>query len=99
MEQLRKELGQEGKQGLSNGLQEVEKMMEQQEKDIVNGKITPQSIERQKQIMTRLLENEKADRKQDQEDKRESNNPGDYIPEVPENIKEAMRKKRRKGNR
>ncbi len=93
VEQLRKELGQEGKQGLSNGLQEVEKMMEQQEKDIVNGKITPQSIERQKQIMTRLLENEKADRKQDQEDKRESNNPGNYIPEVPENIKEAMRKK------
>lgn len=93
VEQLRKELGQEGNQGLSNGLQEVEKMMEQQEKDIVNGKITPQSIERQKQIMTRLLENEKADRKQDQEDKRESNNPGNYIPEVPENIKEAMRKK------
>ena len=93
VEQLRKELGQEGKQGLSNGLQEVEKMMEQQEKDIVNGKITPQSIVRQKQIMTRLLENEKADRKQDQEDKRESNNPGNYIPEVPENIKEAMRKK------
>lgn len=93
VEQLRKELGQEGKQGLSNGLQEVEKMMEQQEKDIVNGKITPQSMERQKQIMTRLLENEKADRKQDQEDKRESNNPGNYTPEVPEDIKEAMRKK------
>ena len=93
VEQLRKELGQEGKQGLSNGLQEVEKMMERQEKDIVNGKITPQSIERQKQIMTRLLENEKADRKQDQEDKRESNNPGNYIPEVPDDIKEAMRKK------
>jgi hypothetical protein len=93
VEQLRKELGQEGKQGLSNGLQEVEKMMEQQEKDIVNGKITPQSMERQKQIMTRLLENEKADRKQDQEDKRESNNPGNYSPEVPEDIKEAMRKK------
>lgn len=93
VEQLRKELGQEGKQGLSNGLQEVEKMMEQQEKDIVNGKITPQSIERQKQIMTRLLENEMADRKQDQDDKRESNNPGNYIPKVPENIKEAMRKK------
>ena len=93
VEQLRKELGQEGKQGLANGLQEVEKMMVQQEKDIVNGKITPQSIERQKQIMTRLLENEKADRKQDQEDKRESNNPGDYIPQVPENIKEEMRKK------
>ena len=93
VEQLRKELGQEGKQGLANGLQEVEKMMEQQEKDIVNGRITPQSMERQKQIMTRLLENEKADRKQDQEEKRESNSPGNYVPEVPESMKEAMRKR------
>lgn len=93
VEQLRKELGQEGKQGMSNALQEVEKMMEQQEKDLVNGKVTPQSVERQKQIMTRLLEHEKADRKQEQEDRRESNNAGGYVPVVPESLKEEARKK------
>lgn len=93
VEALRKELGQEGKQGMSNALQEVEKMMEQQEKDLVNGKVTPQSLERQKQIMTRLLEHERADRKQEQEDRRESNNASGYTPQVPPELEAAARKK------
>ena len=93
VEQLRKELGQEGKQGMSNALQEVEKMMEQNEKDLVNGKVTPQSLERQKQIMTRLLEHEKAERKQEQEDRRESNQAPNFVPIVPPELAEEARKK------
>lgn len=93
VEQLRKELGQEGKQGLSNALQEVEKLMEQNEKDLVNGKVTPQSLERQKQIMTRLLEHEKAERKQDQEDRRESSQAPNFVPTVPPELAEEARKK------
>lgn len=93
VEELRKELGMEGKQGMSNALQEVEKMMEQQEKDLVNGKVTPQSLERQKQIMTRLLEHEKAERKQDQEDRRESNQANTFVPTVPPELVEEARKK------
>lgn len=93
VEQLRKELGMEGKQGMSNALQEVEKMMEQQEKDLVNGKVTPQSVERQKQIMTRLLEHEKAERKQEQEDRRESNQAPSFVPVVPPELAEEVRRK------
>jgi len=93
VESLRKELGQEGKQGMSNALQEVEKLMEQNEKDLVNGKVTPQSLERQKQIMTRLLEHEKAERKQDQEDRRESNQAPNFVPTVPPELVEETRKK------
>jgi hypothetical protein len=93
VEQLRKELGQEGKQGMSNALQEVEKLMEQNEKDLVNGKVTPQSLERQKQIMTRLLEHEKAERKQEQEDRREANQAPNFVPTVPPELAEEARKK------
>lgn len=93
VEQLRKELAQEGKQGMSNALQEVEKMMEQNEKDLVNGHLSPQLVERQKQIMTRLLEHEKADRKQDQEDRRESNQATGFVPTVPAELAEEARKK------
>ena len=93
VEQLRKELGQEGEQGMSNALQEVEKLMEQNEKDLVNGKVTPQSLERQKQIMTRLLEHEKAERKQDQEDRRESSQAPNFVPTVPPELAEEARKK------
>ncbi|MSP57696.1 MAG: hypothetical protein EXR17_02420 [Flavobacteriaceae bacterium] len=93
VEQLRKQLGQEGKQGMSNSLMEIEKLMNQQEKDIVNGRLNQQSMERQKQIMTRLLENEKADRKQDQEDRRESNRAEVNSPEIPQEMADVLRTK------
>ena len=47
------------------------KEMEQTEKDLVNRIISPQTIDRQKRIETRLLESEKAQMKQEQEEKRE----------------------------
>ena len=46
--------------------------MEQLEKDIVNKTITQQTMRRQQQIVTRLLEHEKADQKREQEERRES---------------------------
>ncbi len=93
VEQLRKQLGQEGKQGMSNSLLEIEKLMNQQEKDIVNGRLNQQSMERQKQIMTRLLENEKADRNQDQEVRRESNRAEENSPEIPQEMADVLRTK------
>ena len=49
----------------------IEKMKET-ELDIVNKKITQESLNRQKQIVTRLLEVENALREQEQDNKRES---------------------------
>ena len=46
--------------------------MEQTEKDIVNKRINTQTLNRQKQILTRMLESEKAQMKKDKEEKRES---------------------------
>ncbi len=48
-------------------------MMEQTEKDIVNKAITQETMKRQQDILSRLLESEKAERERDQDEKRKSN--------------------------
>jgi len=59
-----------GKNGA--GINGISKMMEQNETDIVNKRITQRTINRQKEILTRLLESEKADREREWDEKRES---------------------------
>lgn len=53
--------------------QEIMKKMEENETDLLNKRITKNTLERQKDITTRLLESEKAQREQDEDQKRESN--------------------------
>lgn len=71
--------GKEGsnKDGGSNGnakeLRELAKKMEQTEQDLVNKNITPETLKRQQDILTRLLEAEKAEREREQDEKRKSN--------------------------
>jgi hypothetical protein len=54
------------------GMNEAAKDMEQIEKDLINKRVTAETIRRQQSIMTRLLESEKAEQMRDQEEKRES---------------------------
>ncbi len=54
-------------------LKEIQKMMDKNEQDIINQNITPQTLMRQEQILTRLLESDKAIRERDMDKKRESN--------------------------
>ncbi|MDR1724786.1 MAG: hypothetical protein LBR28_00125 [Bacteroidales bacterium] len=53
-------------------LSDLMKQMEQVEKDIVNKNITQQTINRQQNITTRLLQHEKAEMKREQEERRQS---------------------------
>ena len=46
--------------------------MEENEVDIVNNQITQETIKRQEEILSRLLEAEKAEREREKEPKRES---------------------------
>jgi hypothetical protein len=54
-------------------LNKIAKAMEQTENDIVNKNITNESLVRQQQIHTRLLEAEKAEQQREQDKQRESN--------------------------
>jgi len=71
LEQLRQELNKEGK-GLGNQLNPLIKELEEQEKDLLLKRVDQQTIQRQKEIVTRLLESEKAMMQRGFEEKRES---------------------------
>jgi hypothetical protein len=53
-------------------LEEIKRMIDQNEKDIVNKNITPTTIQRQEQIQTRLLEAENSEFQRETDKKRES---------------------------
>lgn len=80
---MMQEYGQELKQGdagnskLAKEIDQIMKQMEQTETDLVNRTITQQTITRQQQIMTRLLEHEKAEMQREKEERRESHEAGD----------------------
>jgi len=78
MQQYSEQLKQEG--GQSTGeLENLMRQMEQTETDIVNKAINQQTINRQSNILTRMLQHEKAQKKQDQEERRESTEGKDLI--------------------
>ena len=68
---INREENKDGKNSLGN-LEDLANKMEQTEKDIVNRMITEQTLKRQQDITTRLLESEKAERERDQEEQRKS---------------------------
>ncbi|CAM3706702.1 DUF4175 domain-containing protein [Mucilaginibacter galii] len=82
LQQLSRQQNKDGTGKLGN-LDKISKEMEQTETDLVNKKITEESLKRQQQIQTRLLEAEKAEQEREQDKQRESqagkNKPPGYI--------------------
>jgi hypothetical protein len=72
LEELQKKLnGQMGGENISDDLSKAIKMMEDNEVDLVNKRLTRQLMERQKEITTRLLEAENALKEQQEDPERE----------------------------
>ncbi len=61
------------KDGGSNPGGNLTDLMEQTERDIVNRQITQETMKRQQDILTKLLESEKAEREREQDEQRKSN--------------------------
>jgi hypothetical protein len=59
--------------GKGNGLKEIAKDMEKVEDDLINKRINAETIKRQQDITVRMLEHEKAQREQEYDNKRKSN--------------------------
>lgn len=86
MEKMAQELNKDGS-GAGNGLKKIAKDLEKIEEDLVNKRISNETMMRQKDIMTRLLEHEKAQREREFDNKREANeakdqlfsNPNEYL--------------------
>ena len=80
---MMQEYGRELKEGdagngkLAREIDQLMRQMEQTEADLVNRTITQQTIKRQQQIMTRLLQHEKAEMEREKEERRESHEAND----------------------
>jgi hypothetical protein len=76
-------------------LEKIGEMMEENETDLVNKKITNETILRQQEILTRLLQSEKAQREREQDPKRESNEFTDEFSRNPKNFFEYNKAKQK----
>lgn len=85
MEGLRDQIKEEGR-GLNGDIAKMIEDMEKTEKDIVNRKITQETLKRQEDILTRLLKSEKAERQREEEQRRESREAKDQKISTPDKL-------------
>ncbi|MGN6566802.1 MAG: DUF4175 family protein, partial [Flavipsychrobacter sp.] len=76
--------------GGSRELQDVQKQMDRNETDLVNRRLSAEMQLRQREILTRLLEAQKAIREQEQDDKRSSKTAQDMSRPVPPELQKYM---------
>lgn len=83
----------EGSTG-NNGNQQLQEMLEENERDIANRNFDTEFFERQKEIEVKMLELEEAERQQEQDDERRSRT-GDRYQELRESREEEFLRKQR----
>lgn len=99
-EALRKELSkmadQINKDGKGGGsLGKIAEKMEETETDLVNKMLSNETLKRQQEILTRLLESEKAEKEREQDEKRQSNEAKNEIFSNPNEFLEYNRLKQK----
>ncbi|MCF8256445.1 MAG: hypothetical protein K9J06_02770 [Flavobacteriales bacterium] len=82
-----------GGKGSGGDMDDLSRLMEQTETDIVNKQITRETMMRQQEILVKLLEAEKAEREREQEERRESREAKDEDYGNPEIYFEYKRRK------
>jgi len=91
LEALQKEKQMQGKGDPT--LQEIIDQMNRNEIDLVNKRLTNEMMKRQQDILTRLLEAEKASREQDWDDKRKAERPEMADRPLPPSMEEYIKKR------
>ena len=86
-------LNNKGEKPGAGGTQGIQEKMEETEIDLVNKRITQETIKRQEDILTRLLEAEDALRERDKDDKREAQRPNEYERIIPQAFEEYLKAK------
>jgi hypothetical protein len=88
------ELNQDGS-GKGNEFKQISREMEEIQKDIVNNKINEQTLQKQQNLMVRLLKAEEAERTQEMDNERKSKEGSDNVQSHPDQYYEYMLKKKR----
>ena len=93
-EALRKKQQQMQQQGKGDPLlQDIIDGMNKMEEDLVNKRLTNEMMMRQEEILSRLLEHEKATREKDQDKKRKGKTAKNYERKVPPSLEEYLKKR------
>ena len=91
LEELHQEQKEQG-----NGSQEMQKLIDQMDKteiDLVNKRLNNETLNRQQDILTRLLKAEKADRQREYENKRKAERTTEKKREFPPSLQEYLKKR------
>ncbi len=92
LRQKQQEMQQKG-QGGDKQLQELLEQMDKTETDLVNKKLTNEMMKRQQEILTRLLEHEKAEQEREYEEKRKAETASQKERKMPPSLEEYIKKR------
>ena len=91
MKELQKERQQRGEK--TQDLQQIIEGMDKIETELVNKKLTNEMMQRQNEILTRLLEAENAERERKQDEKRKSETAQELERKLPPSLQEYLKKR------
>ena len=96
LRQMKEKMSQNQKKGddESGGIDDMIKKMDDIEKELVKKKLSGETLKRHKEIETRLLELEKAQRDQEEDDKRQSKTAIEIPRKLPPNLEEYLQKRK-----
>lgn len=93
LQKMQQQMQKEGNGSLGNQLQQIQQLMEKTEKELVNKKLNTETIQRQQEILTRMLESEKAEKEREQDNKRESKTADEKTKALPPDLEEYLKQK------
>jgi hypothetical protein len=91
LKEKQKELQERGKG--DKGLQDIIDQMEKTETELVNKQLTNETMKRNEQILTRLLESDKAERERKEDEQRKANTAKDVQNQMPAGLQEYIKKR------
>ncbi len=93
LQEMEEKYGGKGEKGAKPGQEGLQKEMEDTETDLVNKRLTRELLERQQQILTRLLQTENALRERELDEERKGETAKDYEKKMPEALEEYLKQK------
>ena len=95
LQAMKKQMQEEGNGKEAGELQKTIDEMEKLEKDLVNKKLNLETLKRQQEIETRMLEHERAEKQREQDNKRESKEGKQNERPLPPELEEYLKQKER----
>jgi hypothetical protein len=92
LREMQKKKQEQGKGNKS--LDELMKEMDKTETELVNKRLNNETMKRQEQIMSRLLEEERAEREREQDEQRQAETAKQQMPKMPPALEEYLKKRR-----